>query len=129
MAWIKRQCLLQVVHGVCQGLVRQAVHQVQIDVLKSGLPGYLYCTQGLVTDMLSAQQLQVIIVKTLHTDRLPVATQCAIGGNLGLLEGAGVGVQGDFDASLPVRARLNALQQALEGFGREQAGSATADEN
>ena len=89
--------LIQIGHRLGVVLIRQAVHQVQIQVVEAGPARHLDGAEGFAVVMNAAQRLQMLGVETLDADRQAIDARKPIVAKLGLLEGAGVGLKGDFD--------------------------------
>ncbi len=103
------------------GLIRQAVHQVQVEVVETGPARHVGGANRFVAVVNAAQRLEFGFLKALNADRQPIDAQAAIGAELGLFEGAGVGFQGDLDVAGKADALFDALQQAPQRIGAEQA--------
>ncbi|MNF68715.1 hypothetical protein D3C84_505800 [compost metagenome] len=119
----------QIAEGILDGLVRQAVHQVQVEVGETGGARHVGGADGLVTVVDAPQGLELFRLEALHADRQAVDAQRPVVAELGLLEGAGVGFQGDFDIAGEGYAPFHAFEQTAQGLGREQAGGAAAEED
>ena len=79
-----------------EGLVGQAIHQVEVDVVEPGGAGGPVGFDRAVGGVAAAQELQQTVVKGLHTDAQTVdalAQQALAGGSVKV---AGVGFDGDF---------------------------------
>jgi len=77
----------------------------------------------------AAQGLELLFLETLDADGQAVDAQGAVGGEFFLLEGPGVGFQGDFDVGGKPDALFHALEQPTQGLGAEQARGAAAEED
>ncbi|MNP25861.1 hypothetical protein D3C76_1186870 [compost metagenome] len=77
----------------------------------------------------AAEGLELFRLEALHADRQTIDATPAVVGELGLLEGAGVGLQGDLDIRLEADFPLQAFENAADGAGGEQAGGAAAEED
>ncbi|MNO85271.1 hypothetical protein D3C76_766420 [compost metagenome] len=77
----------------------------------------------------AAEGLELVGLEALHADGQAVDAEPAVVGELGLLEGAGVGFQGDLDVRLEADFPLQAFQNATQRGRGEQAGGAAAEED
>ncbi|RMR95671.1 hypothetical protein ALP75_202581 [Pseudomonas syringae pv. actinidiae] len=91
--------LAQIVQRFVLRLVRQAVHQVQVEVVETGLTRHVGGANRFVAIVDAAQRLEFGCLKTLNADGQPIDSQTAIGAEFCLFKGAGVGFQGDFDVA------------------------------
>ena len=125
------QCdgLTQVVQGIVQGLIGQAVHQVQVEVVETCLAGHVGGAYRFIAVVDPAQRLELFFLKALDADRQAVDAQSAVGDELLLLEGSGVGFEGDFDVAGKRNALLHTFEQAAQGLGAEQARCTATEED
>ena len=119
---------VQVVLQVGHGLAGQGVHQVDVEGVERNAR-FFDGGLGLIAVVHAAQGLEFGIVKTLHADGQSVHAGVSKALETVFLEGARVGLQGDFAAGLQGQARADVGQQAVDAGGREQAGRAPADED
>ncbi len=113
-------------HG--QGLARQGVHQVQVEVLEV-LRRFCHGGVRLRRIVCAAQGLQAALIKGLHPHAQARDAGGAVGGKALALEGAGVGLQRDFGLGQQRQQAAQIGQQALDRFGRQQAGRAAAQKH
>src|SRR5690606_18366370 len=111
------------------GLPREAVHQIQVEILESRGAGAAGSGNrgGAVVD--AAQGLQVAVGKALNADGQAVDPGLAEAAKPVLLEGARVGLQGDFDVAGKAYAPLGVVEDGGDGAGGKQAGGAAADKD
>ncbi|MNE22705.1 hypothetical protein D3C80_1159270 [compost metagenome] len=121
--------LAQVVQGVVQSLIGQAVHQVQVEVVETGLTRHIGGAHRFVAGMNPTQRRQLGFLEALDSDRQAIDAQLPVGHELLLFECTGVGFQSDFDVGGERNALLHALKQAPQCLCAEQAGRATPEEN
>ncbi len=95
MRRVQREGLLQVLHRLGRALMRQREHQVEIEVGEARAMGGLGGATGLIGRMDPAQRLEQTGLKALYADGQPVHARGPVFGKAGLLDGAGVGLQGD----------------------------------
>ena len=109
-------------------LPRQAVHQVDVDVVecrerrRDGAP-------GLVCGMNAPERAQHAIVEALHADGDAIHAGVAEATETARLHRPGIRLERDFRAGLERQARAHAGEQCVDRFRREQAGRAAADEH
>ncbi len=75
------------------------------------------------------QGLELFFLETLDADRQPIDPQLPVGDEFFLFEGPGIGFQGDFDIAGERDARLDALEQASQRLGAEQARRTATEED
>ncbi|MNZ88507.1 hypothetical protein D3C78_1074020 [compost metagenome] len=129
MGRVQGDGLAQVAQGVLQGLVGQAMHQVQVEVVEPGLTGHAGGTYRFIAVVDSSQGLEFLLLETLDTDRQAIDAQRPIGDELLLFEGARVGFQGNFDIAGERDALLHAFEQPAQCLGTEQARRAATEED
>src|SRR5690606_40931540 len=112
-----------------QRLARQTMHQVQVEVVESGVPGHVDRGQGFAVVMDTPQGLEMDRIETLDADRQPVDAGGPVVPESGLLESPGVGFQGDLDIQCEGNTSLHDLQQPIAAGGGEQAWRAAAAED
>ncbi len=120
--WRCRRALLR------QRLPRQRIHQVEVEIVEAGL-GDFDGARRLVAVMDAAQRLQMARVEALDADRQAVDAAVAVRPELVGLEGAGIGFQRDFRATVQRQQGADIRQQAVDAGRRQQAGRAAADED
>ncbi len=125
----ERHRLIQIGHGLGIVLIRQAVHQVQVQVVEAGAARHVDGAEGFAVVMDAAQRLQMLGVETLDANRQAVDARQPVVAKLGLLEGAGVGFEGDFDVIGERHALVQRLQKTVEGGGRKQARRTATEED
>ncbi|MNZ48643.1 hypothetical protein D3C78_663910 [compost metagenome] len=119
----------QVVQGIVDGLVREAVHQVEVEVVEAGAARHVGGADRFLAVVDAPQGLELGRLEALHADGQAIDAELAVGGELGLFEGAGVGFEGDLDVAGEGHPLLDAVQQPADGIGAEQAGGAAAEED
>ena len=92
------------------GARAMAVHEVQVEVVETGGARPVGGADGFLAPVDTPQGLELGVLETLDADRQPIDAQAAIGDELGLLEGAGVGFQGDLDVRREAQAPGHAVQ-------------------
>ena len=120
---------LKVVHGLGKTLPRQTVHEVEIDIVESGLAGQrigvLRSTGGVDT----AELPQLGIIETLHPDRQAVDPATAITGEVCGIGGAGVGLERDLGVIGDIQTLTQRRHDAGDGLTTEQAWGAAAEKH
>ena len=129
MRRLQRERALDVVLGHRQRLLRQRVHQVEVDVVEAGVLRQLHRGLGLAAVVDAAQALQAAVVEALDAEAEAVHAGRAVHLEAAVLGGAGIGFQRDLAARREAQARAGALQEAVDRFGREQARRAAAEEH
>ncbi len=117
-----------VVPGLVQRLIRQRVHQVEIDALEMRLR-QVDGAARLVAGMDASERGEFRIVETLDAERKPIHAGGAIGSKTCGLDGAGVGFERDLGIGQERHAHADCREQRIDGFARHQAGRAAADED
>jgi len=124
----QRQRDVQVAAQLREALLRQRVHQVEVEGLEEA-GRRLDRGAGLRRVVDAADALQRRVVEALHADRQPRHPGRAIGLEALALEGAGVGLQRDLGQRLQRQARADVRQQPVDAGRIEQAGRTAADEH
>ena len=88
--------LAQVIQRAGDVLPGQGKHHIQVDAGKARLPREGNGAHRFGTAVDAPQRPQLRIGKALHADGEAVHACCAVSGEFFLLEGAGIGFQGDF---------------------------------
>ncbi len=125
----QRERALQVMFGLGQGLFRQRVHQVDVEVVVAGIPGQLHRALGLAAVVDAAQAPERVVVEGLDAEADAVHPGRAVAVEAAVLGGAGVGLQRHFQVRREPQPRAGLLQEAVDRLGREQAGGAAAEEH
>ena len=115
--------------GHCQVLAGQGIHQVEVEVVEAGVLRLLHRRLRLGAVVDPPQPLQAAVIEALDAEAEPVDAGGQVVGEAAMLGGAGVGFQGDFQARHEAQAGGRALQEAVDGSWREQAGSAASEEH
>ena len=110
-------CGAQVEQGVLDALLGQAVHQVEVEIVEAGSAGHVGGANGLVAIVDAPQRLEFGFLEALHADGQTVDAEASVGAELGLLEGAGVGFQGDFDITGKADASFHAFENPPQCTG------------
>src|SRR5690606_21932734 len=105
---LQRKRTLQVVHRHRQVLAGQGVHQVQVEIVETGLARQGDGRLGLPAVVDAAQALQATVVETLDTEAQPVDARRAVTLESAVLGGAGIGLQRDFAARREPQPRTGA---------------------
>ena len=101
-------------------MLRQCVHQVQIEIIEAGILRGFHRAQGIATAVDAAQPLQAAVIKTLHTKTQAIDASGKIAGKWAVLHRAGVGFQCDFGIGRKPQPGAGLLQKPVDGRGREQ---------
>ncbi|MCW0416884.1 hypothetical protein NB689_002638 [Xanthomonas sacchari] len=126
---LQRQRLRDVALGLGQGLLRQRVHQVQVDIGIAGVLRQLHRTLGLGAVVDAAQPLQGRVVEALDAEAQAIHPGRQVAVEAAMLGGAGVGLQGDLQARREAQPGAGRLQEAIDRLGRKQAGRTAAEEH
>ena len=126
---LQRDRALDVVFGHRQGLFRQRVHQVEVEIVEAGILRELHRRLGLAAVVDAAEALQATVVETLDAEAQPIHARRAITLEAAMLGGAGIGFQGDFEAGREAQPGAGLLQERVDRFRREQRGRAAAEEH
>jgi hypothetical protein len=119
----------QVVLGHRQRLLRQRVHQVEVEVVEAGILGQLHRRLGFAAVVDPAQSLEATVVEALDAEAQAIDAGLAIQLEAAVLGGAGVGLKGDLAPRDETQAAAGLLQETVDVLGREQARRATAEEH
>ncbi|MNN20094.1 hypothetical protein D3C81_1333550 [compost metagenome] len=119
----------QVRQGIVQGLIRQAMHQVQVKVIEPGLTRHAGGSHRFVAVVDTAQGLEFFLLKALDADRQAIDPQFPVRDELVLLERPWIRFQGDFDVAGKRDALFDTFEQATQRRGAEQAWCAATKEN
>ncbi|KAG1452868.1 hypothetical protein G6F57_015856 [Rhizopus arrhizus] len=115
--------------GAGQGLFRQRVHQVDVEIVVARVLRHLHRALGLATVVDAAQALEHRVVETLDAEAEAVHAGRAVAVEAAVFGGARVGFQGDLGIGREAQARAGLLQEAVDRFRREQAGRAATEEH
>ncbi len=110
-----------------QGLLRQAEHEIEIEIVEAGVVGRFGGANGLAAAVNAADPLQGVVVEALRADGKAVDAQGTEFAKLVRLEGARVGLHGDLGVGGQVETGAQAREQFVQGRGGKQAGRAAAD--
>ena len=119
----------QIVDGFHDTVIRQRVHQVDIDIVKIGVSGDANRIHDLVRAVYSSQPGQCIIAKALRTQRQAVDACISIIREARGFDRARVRFKGDFGGRHQVEARPDRVQKRLDRATGKQTGRSTADED
>ena len=111
----ERHRLIQIGHRLGVLLIRQAMHQVEVQVVEAGAARHVDGAERFTVIMDAAEGLQMFGIEALDADRQAVDAGQPVVAKLGLLEGAGVGFEGDFDVVCERHALIQRLQKAVQG--------------
>lgn len=118
-----------VVQGHVERLLRQRIHQVEVEIVEAGLLRGPHRAFGIAAGMDAAEALQATVVEGLHAEAEPVHPGLAVAGERTMLDRAGIGLQGDFRVRREAQARAGKLQETVDCIRREQRGRAAAEEH
>ena len=119
---------LQVPLPTLQGLVGQAVDEVQGEVIELGLPGGVHRLADLVHGMDPADLPELGVVRRLHTERDPVEPRLAESPQGPPVPGGvGVGLQGDLGVLRHMVALVDAFQNLPQPLLPQEGGRAAAE--
>ena len=121
--------LAQIVQRFIQRLVRQAVHQVEVEAAQTEAGGQMRRAFRLGRAVNTSQTLQLCLAKALHADGDPVDPRALILDKAIGLHGAGVGLHGDLGICCQRQAGANAVEQGPHRRPGEQARRTAADKN
>ena len=125
----QRQRLPQVGTRAVHVLVRQPVHEIQVEVGQPRGVQLLGAARRIGGRVDAAQHLQLLRAKTLGAQGHPVHAHGRVFGEAPALDGAGIGFQGDLDVALKTDECAGLLQHLADCRGRKQAGCAAPHEN
>ncbi len=121
--------LTQIVQRLLQRLVRQTVHQVEVEAAQAEAAGETCCALGLLRAVDPPQALQLRFAKALYADGDAVHPGALIINEAIGLHGTRVGFHGDFRPGGQRQAGADAIQQGLHGRAGQQARRTAADKN
>jgi hypothetical protein len=108
------------------GLVRQAEHQIEIDVVEPAVAGEFETPIDVCHAMNSAECFQLVVIEGLYTERKPVDSGTPVGGQVLVLRGARVRFHGDL--GIFREQWLKVGEDSSEGVRREEAGGSSTEE-
>ena len=120
---------LQVVFGHRQGLLRQRVHQVEVEIVEAGVLRQLDRRLRLAAVVDAAEPFQAAVIETLDAEAEAIDAGVAVALEAAVLGGARIGLQGDFAPRGEAQPRTGALQEAVDEFRRHQARGTTAEKH
>ena len=100
-------------------LVREAEHQIEIDIVEAGLLGGGNRRQRLGAGMDAPQGVQMSVVKSLYTDRQAVDTGTPVVTEFSGVGAAGVRLQGHFQIRYTRDVSLDLIEQPRNGRRRQ----------
>ena len=106
-------CMIDVSKRFRQRLLRQRVHQIEIEVVEI-IARDRHGAARLVIVVNSAQCFEVGWIKTLDPDRQTVNAELAVGGKFLHLKGTGIGLQRDLRSRRERDAGAHFAQQAIQ---------------
>ena len=118
---------IDVLLSLLQRLLRQGVHQVEVDVVEMRLRNADRAAR-LFAVVNAAQRLQLRGIEALDADREAVDAASAVVAELGRFERAGIGFQRDFRIGGEIEPGAERRQQFLDRARGEQARRAAAEE-
>ena len=124
----KVECLCHVRQCLIDGLPRQAVHEVDVEVVEM-MGSQLSCLACLCRIVNPVQCTEMMWCKALDTERQPVDARLAEGGELGRFDRAGVGLQRDFRVMHERQAGTDGGEQGIEPCVGQQAGRTATEKD
>ncbi len=121
--------LLQVIEGIVQALIRQAVHQIQVEGGKRDGVGQFGGLARFLGAVDAAEAGQLLLLEALHPDGDAVDAGPLEAGELVRLHRARVGLHGDLAVRRQGNACAHPVQQGLHGRHGEQARRAATDKD
>ncbi len=115
MRRVESNGLTQVVQRLLQRLVRQTVHQVEIETAQAQAAGEACRAFGLFRAVDPPQPLQLWFAKALYADRDAIHPGALVINEAIGLHGARVGFHGDFRPGGQRQAGADAIEQGLHG--------------
>ena len=129
MGGLQRHRAFHVGQRALQGLLRQRVHQVEVDVVVTGILCRFHRRFRLAGRMDAPEAFQFVVIETLHAERDAVDPGGQVAVETAVLDRAGVGFQGDLGAGGQWQALAHAIEQARDQLRRKQAGCAAAEKD
>ncbi len=123
------ECRLDVRARLPPGLTRKTIHQIDIEIADAGGLQRLQRLFDLGAAVDAADGAQQLRLKALHTERYTVDASLPVSLETVMLEGSGIGFQGDLGAGFDLQPGGDTLQQLFDRPRREQAGGAAAEVN
>ena len=111
------------------GLLRQPVHQIEIEVLEPRGVQLSRRVVGLTGGVNPSEQLQMPFAEGLTTQRYPVDARRTVFGKATPLDRAGIRFQGDLGCRRECQARPNRSDDLTDRCRAEQAGRSAAEED
>ena len=127
--WGTVDSLLQVIKGIIQTLIRQTVHQIQIEGRQLDGMGQCGGLARLFRAVNAAEAGQLLLLEALHPDGDTVDAGALETGELVRLHRARVGLHGDLAICGERNTGPHPVQQGLHRLHRQQAGGAAADKD
>src|ERR1700733_1923148 len=128
MRRLQRQRVSDIRQCLRDSLVRQAVHQIEIEIRQARDLQLLDCALRIGSAVDATQALELSGVEALRTERYAGNSGGAIIGKAAALDRTRVGLQRDFQVSGELEPLLHAAQKPRQRGGREQTGRAAAKE-
>ena len=124
----ERQSSLHIGQRVCGILLRQGIHQINIDALENAA-GFFDGGAGFICRVNAPQRGELVVVETLHADGQAVDACAAEALEFVVVERAGIGFQRDFGFGIQFNQGTDAAEQPVDGRYGKHAGRAAADKH
>ena len=121
--------LFEIGLGLLQVLSRQCEHQVDIDIVETGLACRFEGTQSLLPVVDTAQRFEMPVVEALYADGQAIDAGLAVSAEMGFVGAVGVGFQRDLAGRMDRQTGAQAAEQPVNGFGRKQRWRAAAEKD
>ena len=126
---LKLDCATKILKRFLDGLLRQAVHQIQIEIVEPGTPQFVHRSMNILSAMDASKRFQLLLVEGLHAERHASHAGFAIPREATMLDGSRVRLERHFQLVTDDESRSHRFQEQTDLLGTEQARRAAAEEN
>lgn len=113
--------LLEICQSQLRGLPGQAMHEIQIEIIKARLTRLGHRVKRIFTAVNAPQGLELFLMKALDTQRKTIDTRLSVGRKAAPLEGPWIGLEGDFNVSGEGQPLARFIEQTLIKVAGHQA--------
>src|SRR5690554_518414 len=125
----QREATLQISQGQFGCLPRQAMHQVEVEIVETGGSGLLHRGHSILSAMNTPQCLELLQMEALHPQGEPIDTGLSVTEKTATLKRTRVGFQSDLDVIGQRQALRQFIDETRVELLRHQARGTTTEED
>ena len=111
----ERRCHIR--NGLLRGLLRQPIHQIQIEIAEPGRVQFLGRANRFSRRVNAAERRKLACIETLRTQRDPIDTGGAVAGKPAALDRAWIGFKRNFGIGGNSEQPAHLLDETADGIG------------